>query len=104
MASTWTSGGASAGAATNSKLGLLVKDEGSDIANVSPGSYSPDKFPRQPEEGLFKVVVGLGGNLEILEVLFPVESDSAGLYFALLNENQPSTLARSDQTRENHEP
>jgi hypothetical protein len=39
----------------------------------------------EPEEGLLEVVVGLGTNIVVLKVLFPVESDSLGLHLALLD-------------------
>lgn len=39
----------------------------------------------EPQEGLLEVVVGLGRNVVILEVLLAVESDGLGLDFALLN-------------------
>lgn len=38
----------------------------------------------QPEEGLLEVVVRLGGDVVVLEVLLSVESDSLGLDLALL--------------------
>lgn len=38
----------------------------------------------QPEEGLLEVVVRLGGDIVVLEVLLSVESDSLGLDLALL--------------------
>ena len=34
-----------------------------------------DQLPGQPEEGLLEVVVGLGGDVVILEVLLSVEHD-----------------------------
>ena len=39
----------------------------------------------EPEEGLLEVIVGLGRNVVVLEVLFPVEGDGLGLDLALLN-------------------
>lgn len=44
-----------------------------------------DKLAREPEEGLLKVVVGLGRDVVVLEVLFPVEGDGLGLHLALLD-------------------
>jgi hypothetical protein len=38
----------------------------------------------QPKERLLKVVVGLGGNVVVLEVLLSVESDGLGLDFTFL--------------------
>jgi hypothetical protein len=37
------------------------------------------------QEGLLKIVVGLGGDVVILEILLAMESDGLGLYFALLD-------------------
>lgn len=39
----------------------------------------------QPQEGLLKVVVGLGGNVVVLEVLLSVEGDGLGLDLSLLD-------------------
>ncbi len=44
----------------------------------------PDELPCKPQEGLLEVVVGLRRDLEVLDVLLPVESDLAGLNFPLL--------------------
>jgi hypothetical protein len=44
-----------------------------------------DQFSGQPEEGLLEVVVGLGGDVVILEILLAVECDGLGLDFALLD-------------------
>jgi hypothetical protein len=44
-----------------------------------------DELSRQPQEGLLKVVVGLGRDIIVLEVLLAVESDCLGLDFALLH-------------------
>ena len=44
-----------------------------------------DELPRQPEEGLFKVVVGLGRNVVVLQVLLSVEHDRLGLHLAVLD-------------------
>jgi len=44
-----------------------------------------NELASQPEEGLLKVVVGLGRNVVILEVLLPVESDGLGLDLAFLH-------------------
>lgn len=43
-----------------------------------------NEFSRQPEERLFKVVVGLCGNVVVLEVLFSVKGDDLCLDLALL--------------------
>lgn len=44
----------------------------------------PDKFPRQPKERFLEVVIGLGRDFEVLQVLLAVESDSTSLHFAFL--------------------
>lgn len=44
-----------------------------------------DELARKPEEGLLEVVVGLGRDVVVLEVLFPVEGDGLGLHLALLD-------------------
>lgn len=44
----------------------------------------PNNLPREPQEGLFEVIIRFGGNLEVLEVFLPVEGDSRRLYFTLL--------------------
>lgn len=47
---------------------------------------SPDQLPREPEEGLFEVVVRFRRDLEVLEVLLSVESDGGGLDFPFLGD------------------
>lgn len=42
-------------------------------------------FPREPQERLFEVVVRLGRDFVILEVLFSVECDSSSLNFSLFD-------------------
>lgn len=44
-----------------------------------------NKLAGEPEEGLLEVVVGLGRDVVVLEVLFPVEGDGLGLHLALLD-------------------
>ena len=46
---------------------------------------SKSKEPGQPEERLLEVVVGLGGDVVVLEVLLPVEDDGLGLHLAVLD-------------------
>ena len=43
--------------------------------------------PGEPEEGLLEVVVALGGDVVVLEVLLPVEHDALGLYLPVLDVN-----------------
>lgn len=62
-----------------------------------------NKLAGQPQEWLLEVVVGLGGDVVVLEVLLAVESDGLGLDLALLNidlvtaENDGDVLANADQ-------
>lgn len=57
----------------------------------------------EPEERLLEVVVGLGGDIVVLEVLLAVEGDGLGLDLALLHidlvtaENDGDTLADTDE-------
>jgi hypothetical protein len=44
-----------------------------------------DELPGEPQEGLLEVVVGLGGDVVVLEVLLAVECDGLGLDLALLD-------------------
>ena len=44
-----------------------------------------DQFSGEPEEGFLEVVVGLGGDVVVLEVLLSVEGDRLGLDFSLLD-------------------
>lgn len=44
-----------------------------------------DEFPRKPQEGFLEVVVGLGGDVVVLQVLLAVESDCLGLDLSLLH-------------------
>lgn len=62
-----------------------------------------NKLASEPEEGLLEVVVGLGRNVVVLEVLFPVEGDGLGLDLALLDidlvaaQNDGNVLADAGQ-------
>jgi hypothetical protein len=62
-----------------------------------------DEFPGEPEEGLLEVVVGLGRDVVVLEVLLAVESDRLGLDLALLHvdlvsgKNDGDVLANTDE-------
>lgn len=57
----------------------------------------------EPEERLLEVVVGLGGDIVVLEVLLAVEGDGLGLDLALLHidlvtaENDGDSLADTDE-------
>jgi len=62
-----------------------------------------NKLAGEPQEGLFEVVVGLGGDIVVLEVLLAVESDRLGLDLALLHvdlvtaEYDGNVLANTDE-------
>lgn len=51
-----------------------------------------DKLAREPEERSLEVVVGLGRDFKVLEVLLAVEGDGSGLYFSLLCAEQDSWI------------
>ena len=94
-----TSGGLRAGDSTKTRLGSLRGAErGEDAAVAAGGRHgacgsrrhgaggrAPDELAREPEEGLLEVVVGLGGDVVVLQVLLPVEGDLLGLDLALLH-------------------
>ena len=46
-----------------------------------------NELPRQPQEWFLEVVVGFGGDVVVLKVLFSMESDGLGLDFALFHIN-----------------
>lgn len=62
-----------------------------------------DKLASEPKEGLLEVVVGLGGDVVVLEVLLAVEGDGLGLDLALLHvdlvtgEDDRDVLADTDE-------
>ena len=62
-----------------------------------------DQLSCEPQERLLKVVVGLGRDIVVLQVLLAVEGDGLGLDLALLDvdlvtaENDGDVLADSDQ-------
>jgi hypothetical protein len=66
-------------------------------------SLVADEFPGEPEERLLKVVVGLGRDIVVLEVLLAVEGDGLGLDLALLyvdlvaGKDNGDVLADTDQ-------
>lgn len=76
------------------------------LRDADPKTYQSgvaDQLASEPEEGLLKVVVGLGRDVVVLEVLFPVERDGLGLDLALLDvdlvtaENDRDVLADTGQ-------
>lgn len=66
-------------------------------------AWVADKLAGQPQEWLLEVVVGLGGDVVVLEVLLAVENDGLGLDLALLHvnlvtdEDDWDVLANADQ-------
>lgn len=62
-----------------------------------------DQLASEPQERLLEVVVGLGGDVVVLQVLLAVEGDSLGLDLALLDvdlvtaEDDGDTLADTDE-------
>jgi len=66
-------------------------------------SLVADELPCEPQEGLLEVVVGLGGDVVVLEVLLAVEGDGLGLDLALLDidlvagQDNGDVLANADQ-------
>jgi hypothetical protein len=71
---------------------------GEEKAGVEEGrknAHLPNDFPREPQERLLEVVVRLGRDFVILEVLFSVECDSGSLNFSLLHNNSNRHQPRS---------
>lgn len=92
-------------------LGVLRQELVIDLGSRGGQSWSSDKvelgvaskLPCKPQEGFLEVVVRLGGDIVVLEVLLAVESDSLGLDLALLHvnlvtaENNGNVLADTDE-------
>ena len=63
----------------------------------------PDKSAEQPDEGLFELIVGLGRDIIVLQVLLSVESDLLGLDLSVLdvdlvsNKDDGNVLADTDE-------
>jgi len=63
----------------------------------------PDKSAEQPDEGLFELIVGLGRDIIVLQVLLSVESDLLGLDLSVLdvdlvsNKDDGDVLADTDE-------
>ena len=55
-----------------------------------------DQLASEPQEGLLEVVVRLGRNLKVLQVLLAVESHSTRLHFPLLHVNLVTTQHNRD--------
>lgn len=78
------------------EFGVVLSHEGLvdlDLGGSKSGSSSElesvvaDELSRQPEERLFEVVVGLGRDFKVLQVLLAVEGNRTGLDLALLDIN-----------------
>ena len=65
--------------------------------------YLPGESSEEPDEWLFKLVVGLSGDVVVLEVLLSVESDLLSLHLSVLhvdlvtNEHDWNVFADSDE-------
>lgn len=101
--STWTSGGARAGAATNSSDWLPTSLRASQRKGFSKlycgkreacWSTSTSSLVRLPTRDTH---VGLGRDLKVLQVLLAVEGDGTGLDFALLDINLVSAQHNRDR-------
>lgn len=71
-----------------------------------PDSYQSlvaNEFPGEPKERLLKVIIGLGRNVVVLQVLLAMEGDGLGLHLALLDvdlvtaQNDRDVLADTDE-------
>ena len=65
---------------------------GNHVRNIFYRDYTPKfviaaEFTSDPEEGLFEVVVAFRGNVVVLEILLPVESNLLRLHLSVLNLN-----------------
>ena len=75
----------------------------SKLEGVTYHSGVADELASEPEEGLLEVIVGLGRNIVVLEVLLAVECDGLGLDLALLDvdlvaaEDDGDVLADTDE-------
>jgi len=70
---------------------------------INKSAHLPDKSAEEPDEGLFELVVRLGRDIVVLEVLLSVESDLLGLNLSVLDvnlvsdENNGNVLANADE-------
>ena len=89
VSSTWAVGGARAGAATNSwQAALVSRVRRAAIYQRGAAAYQTgvaNQLASQPQEGLLEVIIGLGRDVVILQVLLAVEGDGLGLHLALLH-------------------
>lgn len=56
----------------------------------------PDQLPGEPKERLLEVVVGLGGDFKVLQVLLSVESDTGSLDLSFLDVDLVTTQHDGD--------
>ena len=63
----------------------LVLDQARTPTILTYQAWVADELSCQPQEGLFEVVVGLSGDIVVLEVLLAMESDGLGLHFTLFD-------------------
>lgn len=67
---------------------ILINCEGSRLEGGRFNEYElivPAQLPGQPQEGLLEVVIALGGNIIILQILLAVEGDLLGFDFAVFD-------------------
>ena len=70
---------------------------------INKSARLPDESAKEPDEGLFKLVVRLSRNIVVLEVLLSVESDLLSLDFSVLyvnlvsNEDNGNVLTDTDK-------
>jgi hypothetical protein len=82
-----------------SALEVLVEGDlgGSKDGCLSEGEVGVvDETAEEPHEGLLELVVGLGGDVVVLQVLLAVESDLLGLHLAVLHVNLVSDKDNGD--------
>lgn len=63
----------------------------------------PDESSEEPDEGLLELVVGLGRDIVVLEVLLSVEGDLLGLDLSVLNVDLVSNKNDGDVLADSHE-
>lgn len=80
---------------------MYVPDGG--FSGVTYETGVANELASQPQEGLLEVVVGLGGDVVVLQVLLAVEGDGLGLDLSLLDvdlvaaEDDWDVLANTDE-------
>jgi len=82
-----------------STLEVFVKSDlgGSKDGGLGKGEVGVvDKAAKEPHEGLLELIVGLGGDVVVLEVFLAVESDLLGLHLAVLDINLVSDEDNGD--------